>query len=201
MNKLFTLAAVAVLFGTGIVGCSNTAQGVSDDAAKNTAAVEKGAATAVDKTVQGTEKAAAATEAGVANAAAATKDAADKAVVTTEKVAANAANATKDAADKAVVGTEKVVASAGEVATHTGKVLTITPTVKSALLRDNTLYPADNANLNKINVDTDSDGQTIHLKGTVKTADMKKKAEQIATDAVKDKGTYKISNELTVGAH
>ena len=115
---------------------------------------------------------------------------------------ASAADATKNAADKAVVGTEKAVAGAGQVAHTPVKVLTITPTVKSALLRDDTLYPKGNENLNKINVDTDSDGQTIHLKGTVNTNEMKKKAEQIAKDAVKDKGErYKISNELTVGSH
>ena len=221
MKKLFTLAAAAMLFGTGIVGCSNTANGAAEDASKDTAAVAKAGATAVDKTVTGTEKAVNATETAAVNAADATKNAADKAVsttekaaanavdatkdaankavTTTEKVAANAADATKNAADKAVAGTEKAVAGAGQVATHTGKVLTVTPTVKAALLRDDTLYPKGNENLNKINVDMDSDGQTVHLKGMVQTNDMKKKAEQIAKGAAK--GDYKISNELTVGSH
>ena len=211
MKRLFTLAAAAVLFGTGIVGCSSTAEGAKEDASKDTAAVTNAAGAAVDKTVQGTAKAVNATEKGAATAAAvtenaaatavdATKNAADKTVAATENAAATAVDATKNAADKTVAATENAAAKAGEVATHTGKVLTITPKVKSALLVDKTIYPT--ADASKINVDTDSDGVTIHIKGSVPNNEAKKKATEVAKAAVAgEKTQYKISNELTVASH
>ncbi len=222
MKRLFTLAAAAVLFGTGIVGCSNTAEGAKEDASKDAKAVTDTAGAVVDKTVQGTAKAAAATEKGVATAAAvtenaaasavdATKEAASKTVAATEKgvataaavtanAAATAADATKKAADKTVAAAAHATEKAGEVATHAGKVLTATPTVKAALLTDKTIYPT--ADASKINVNTDSDGVTVHLKGTVPSNEAKKKATEVATAALAGGSTqYKISNELTVAAH
>jgi len=178
MKKLFVLATAAVLFGTGIVGCSNTSEGMKEDTAKNTAAVEKAADVAATKTVEGAEKAGVAMEKGAATAA-----------VTTEKAAADATAATA-----------KAVGDAGQAVKHTGKVMTVTPTVKAALLKDETLYPSGNATLNTINVDTGSDGQTIVLKGTVQTNDMKKHAEEVAKGAAPD-ATYKIDNQLTVVQH
>ncbi len=211
MKKLFVLATAAVLFGTGIVGCSNTADGAAKDASNDTAAVAKGVDTAAAKTVQGTEKAVAATEKGAADAAAATakgvSDAAaatekgvTNAAVATEKGVANAAATTEKVAVDATAGAAKAVGDAGQVVKHAGKVATVTPTVKAALLKNETLYPTGNATLNKINVDTASDGQTIILKGNVQTNDMKKLAEDIAKKASPD-GSYKVQNELMVGKH
>lgn len=200
MKRLFTLAAAAVLFGTGIVGCSNTADGAKEDASKDTKAVTDAAGTAVDKTVQGTEKAAAATEKGVATAAAVTANAAASAVDATKDAASKTAAAAEKGVATAAAATEQAVAKTGEVAKHTGKVLTVTPTVKTALLKDTTIYPT--ADASKINVDTDSDGVTVHLKGTVPSNEAKKKATEVATASLAGNSTkYKISNELTVAAH
>ena len=211
MKKLFVLATAAVLFGTGIVGCSNTADGAAKDASNDTAAVAKGVDTAATKTVQGTEKAVATTEKAAVNAADATAKGVTDATAAAEKGVANAAATTEKAVSNTVATTEKgvvdatagvakVAGDAGQAVKHTGKVMTVTPTVKAALLKNETLYPTGNASLNSINVDTGSDGQTIILKGTVKTNDMKKLAEDIAKKASPD-GSYKIQNELKVGTH
>lgn len=218
MKRLFLLASAAVLFGTGIVGCSNTSDGMKADAANDTAAVKNAADTAAVKTVKGTEAAGAAVEKGVANAGATVEKGVAEAGATVEKGVANAgatvekgvANAgaavenagaaVKKGAEDATDATAKAVGKAGEVATHAGKVVTVTPTVKNALLKDETLYPTSNPGLNSINVDTGSDGQTIILKGTVQTNEMKKHAEEIAK-AASPGGSYKIENKLTVVKH
>ena len=218
MKRLFLLASAAVLFGTGIVGCSNTSEGVKADAATDTAAVKNAADTAAAKTVQGTEAAGAAVEKGVANAGAAAEKgvvvagatvekgvanagaAAEKGVANAGAAVENAGTAVKKGAEEATDATAKAVGKAGEVATHAGKVVTVTPTVKAALLKDDMLYPNSNPSLNSINVDTGSDGQTIILKGTVQTNEMKKHAEEIAK-AASPGGSYKVDNQLTVAKH
>ena len=188
MKKLFMLAAAAVLFSSGIVGCSNTAEGVKADANNDVAATEKATADAAAAAKKTADNAAAAAEKGVATAAADVKQGADNAVAGVEKGAATVVAGTKEAAAKATMGVK-----------HGVKVVTITPKVKAALLRDDTLYPSNNAALNKINVDTTSDGQTIRLSGTVKSNDMKIKAEEIAKDTLKGESTpYKIDNQLKV---
>ncbi len=229
MKRLFLLASAAVLFGTGIVGCSNTSDGMKADAANDTAAVKNAADTAAVKTVKGTEAAGAAVEKGVANAGATVEKGAAEAGAAVQKGAAeagatvekgvanagatvekgvanagaaveNAGAAVKKGAEDATDATAKAVGKAGEVATHAGKVVTVTPTVKNALLKDDMLYPNSNPGLNSINVDTGSDGQTIILKGTVQTNEMKKHAEEIAK-AASPGGSYKIDNKLTVVKH
>ena len=188
MKKLFLLAAAAVVFGSSIVGCSNTAEGVKADANNDKAVAEKGVAEAAAATKDAATTAVVTTEKGVANAAAGVKNATDNAVATTEKGVADAAAGVKNAAD-----------TAGMAVKHTGKILTITPKVKAALLRDDTLYPKGNEPMNKIDVDTTSDGQTIRLSGTVKSSDMKTKAGNIAKSTLKNESeTYKIDNELKV---
>ncbi len=206
IKRLFSMTGACLLIAIGAVGCSSTTEGMKEDTNKDTAAVEKGAATAADATKQAAANTEAATEKAAADAAAATKRAEDKAVAGTEKAgaavekgAANAVAGTEKAAANAAAGSEKAAAEAGQAIKHTGKVMTITPKVKMALLRDDTLYPSSNPSLNKIDVDTGSDGQTVYLKGTVKSADMKKRAEQIAMKTLKDeKTTYKVTNELQV---
>ena len=48
MKKLFVLGCCAFLFGSSVIGCQNTAEGVSQDAAKNGAAVGNAADKAGD---------------------------------------------------------------------------------------------------------------------------------------------------------
>lgn len=79
----------------------------------------------------------------------------------------------------------------------TRKVMLVTPIVKAALLKDDTLYPPSNPALNTMNVDTDSEGATIVLKGTVQTEAMKKLAGEIAKNAPVG-ASYKVDNQLTI---
>ena len=116
MKKLFLLAAAAVVFGSSIVGCSNTAEGVKADANNDKAVAEKGVAEAAAVTKDAATTAVVTTEKGVANAAAGVKNATDNAVATTEKGVADAAAGVKNAAD-----------TAGMAVKHTGKILTINP--------------------------------------------------------------------------
>ena len=80
---------------------------------------------------------------------------------------------------------------------YTRKVMLVTPIVKAALLKDDTLYPCNNPALNMINVDTDSEGATIVLKGTVQTEAMKELAGEIAKNAPVG-ASYKVDNQLTI---
>lgn len=189
MKRLFSTTGVGLYLVISSLGCSNTAEGIKTDADKNTAAVEKGAATAVADTKQAAQEAADKTKQAAQETADKTKAAAKNAEAATEKAAANAE-----------AGAEKAAAEAGQVVKHAGKVLKITPKVKSALLRDETLYPTSNPGMNKIDVDTGSDGATVYLRGTVKSAEMKQRASEIAQKTLKDeKTTYKVVNELQVG--
>lgn len=206
MKRLFLMTGACLLIVIGGVGCSGTTEGMKADASKDTAAVEKGAVTAVDATKQAAENTKAATEKAASDAGAAAQRAGDRVVVGTqragaavEKGTANAVAGTEKAVANAAAGSQKAAAEAGQAMKHTGKVLTITPKVKMALLRDDTLFPSDNPSLSKIDVDTGSDGQTVYLKGTVKSADLKKRAGQIATQTLKDEQTsYKVENDLKV---
>ncbi|HZP81202.1 MAG TPA: BON domain-containing protein [Chthonomonadaceae bacterium] len=54
MKTLALLGATALLFGVGLVGCQNTAEGVKEDTAKNTQAVQ----TAADRAAEATKNAA-----------------------------------------------------------------------------------------------------------------------------------------------
>jgi len=52
MKTLSLLGAAAVLFGIGLAGCQNTAEGAKEDTAQNTQAVQKAADKAADATQQ-----------------------------------------------------------------------------------------------------------------------------------------------------
>jgi hyperosmotically inducible periplasmic protein len=54
----------------------------------------------------------------------------------------------------------------------------------------------EQANVEGVNVDYDSEGRVVHLKGQVQSADEKQRAEEIATTAVGTSGT--VLNELMV---
>ncbi len=128
--------------------------------------------------------------------ASAANDAADA-----TKMAANtAADATKKAADNAADATKKAADSVGTAAMDAGKnttaALEVTPKVKLAITADKDL----NDTRNTINVDS-KDG-VVHLKGTVISNDLKKKAGEIAAKTLKEmNATDKVSNELTVSVH
>ena len=96
MNKQLAIGAALLLFGTGVVGCSNTAEGAKEDTAK-----------AADATAK------AANDAGNA-----VKDTAKTAADATEKAGTAVVAGTEHAADAA----GKAIAGAGEAATVTPKV-------------------------------------------------------------------------------
>jgi hyperosmotically inducible protein len=82
MRTGFVLGPALLLLGLGLVGCSNTAEGVKEDTAKNAQA----ASNAADQTAAATDKA-------VDNAAQATKQAAQNAGEATSQAAKNTAAA------------------------------------------------------------------------------------------------------------
>ncbi|MBS1705858.1 MAG: BON domain-containing protein [Armatimonadetes bacterium] len=125
--QLFTLLAI----GAVLMGCSNTAEGVKEDAQQDAKAVQEGAKTASE----------------------------------------NASEAGRD------------ISAATD----------LTPAIKTAIVADPSLN--DSAN----QIDVDSTEEKVTLSGHVKTAEMKKIAEDIATRAVKEKnGKQTIENNLVV---
>jgi predicted small secreted protein len=97
------------------------------------------------------------------------------------------------AVDKA---TEGAVKAADKATDNAGAALSVTPIVKAAITGDAQLN--DTAN----HIDVDSADGVVHLKGSVTTNELKKKAEEVAQKALTDAGkTDKISNELVVGKH
>ena len=182
MNKQLAIGAALLLFGTGLVGCSNTAEGAKEDASNAGTAVKTGAektAVAVDNTAKAVGDTTAAAAKDVSNAA---KD---------------AGTAVKTGAEKAATGAENAAAGAAAAVANVGEAAAVTPKVKTALLNDSELGNHDDA---VINVDT-KDGKVV-LRGHVKTNDMKKKAETITKKTLDDaKYTNPIVNQLMVGAH
>jgi hyperosmotically inducible periplasmic protein len=94
------------------------------------------------------------------------------------------ANQTAHTADNVA---DDAARGAGDVADATGDAA-MTGTVKSALLADTEVGALD------INVDTV--GETVHLKGTVSTEAQKMRAENIARETAG--GNYRIENHLVV---
>ncbi|MBC7527205.1 MAG: BON domain-containing protein [Chthonomonadaceae bacterium] len=120
-------------------------------------------------------------------------EAADATVKTTKKagdaVAKGAVEAGKTV-DEATKGTQEVVK---EGAKNTSAALTLTPKVKAAILADTELSATGNS------IDVDSAENIVHLKGTVTSAALKKKAETVAKKVLTDlNATDKVSNELMV---
>ena len=182
MNKHFTIGAALLLLGTGIVGCSNTAEGAKEDT--------KDAGTAVQKTG---EKAVTAVD----NGAKAAGDNLKKAGEDTAAAAKDAGTAVQKTGEKAVAGTEKAVGDAGKTVAGAGEAAVTTPMVATAIDKDSEL---GNTSMSKINVDT-KDGKVI-LRGHVKTNEMKKKAETIAKKTLTDnKRTEPVVNQIMVDMH
>jgi osmotically-inducible protein OsmY len=71
MKKLFAMGAALFLFGAGVVGCQNAAEGVKEDTAKNAQAVGQAADRAGAAAEKATENVAAGTQEAAKNASAA----------------------------------------------------------------------------------------------------------------------------------
>jgi osmotically-inducible protein OsmY len=116
-------------------------------------------------------------------------DAAAKAADKTGEAVATDAQKTGEAVGQAAENAGEAVEAAGEKAAQVGDNATTTLAVKNALLSAKDLKVAD------LNVDTE--GNTITLKGSVPTADEKSRAETLAKSAAgKD---FTVKNELSVG--
>ena len=206
MNKQFTIGAALLLLGTGIVGCSNTAEGAKEDTKDAGAAVQKTgeqAATAVDNSAKAAadnvKQAADQTAVAAKDAGAAAQKGAEKAVAGTEAAAKDAGAAVQKTGEKVATGTAKAVEGAGKAVAGAGAAMTTTPMITTAIDNDAELSKPENA---VINVDTIKGKNAVVLRGRVKTNEMKKKAETIAKKALADnKRTETVMNQLTVGIH
>ena len=140
---------------------------------------------------------------GVAKDTAENTEAVGGAVTNTGEAAMNTGTKMADATGKAVENTGEAVAGAGKMAGEAvggavkdvgniAEAATLTPAIKSAII-------ATKIDGSTVNVDTKSAADTIVLMGTVKTAQEKTMAGQIAAQEVKKIGkTYKIKNDLTI---
>ena len=126
----------------------------------------------------------------------AAKDASEaaKATVDTTKkagdaVAKGAVEAGKTV-DEATKGAQEVVKDGAK---NSSAALTLTPKVKAAIVADAELSATGNS------IDVDSADNVVHLKGTVTSAAMKKKAEEVTKKVLTElNATDKVSNELMV---
>lgn len=110
-----------------------------------------------------------------------------------EQSTVNAANKTSDAAGTAANNTEGAVKDAAKDATAA---MVVTPKVSSALKADSTVSAAGNV------INVDSKDNIVHLKGTVQTNDIKKRAGDIAQKVLTENhSTDQLSNELKVVHH
>lgn len=191
--RITSLGLPVALFAASLFSaCNNTARGVEQDTAENTAKIKaesreaeaKGSQAGADAK-QAAEHAAEATKNAVADAADATRNAADR-----------AATATKDAAHDMAQSTKEGSAEAGEKARNaahaTGAAIdgaAQTLQIKTALMADKTVDASD------INVDTNGSTKTVTLNGSVKTNAERTAAARIAKEKAPD---YRIVNRLTV---
>lgn len=89
--------------------------------------------------------------------------------------------------------TSKMGTTSADAGKDTTAATVVTPMVKNAIIADAQLN--DSRNL----IDVDSKDNVVHLKGHVISAELKTKAEQIATKVLKDNNkTDTVSNELEV---
>ena len=172
--------AAGVLASWTLAGCTPEARQDVDAAGdKMGSAAQKsaeGTAEAVDKAgdavENSAEKAGAAVEQGVENTGAAIERGAEHAGEAVGGAVKGVAKETQDAAQAAV----------------------LTPKIKNALVADKSI------DASTINVDTSGEKDTVILKGTVRTAAEKARAEAITKKSLADsKSTFKVRNQLTVG--
>jgi ElaB/YqjD/DUF883 family membrane-anchored ribosome-binding protein len=186
-----------------VAGCTPSARDdvgkAGDNLSSATVKSAQGTAQAVDKAgdavatgtkeaVQGTEKAAVQTGQDIKNG---TKEA----VQGTEKAVAETGAAVATGTKEAVQGTEKVVAKAGSDVKNSAAVVDLTPKVKAAILRDDSVKMLD------LNIDTHSDTKQVVVNGTASSTAMKNAAMADAKKAMADAHTtYKLVDNIKVGA-
>lgn len=169
--KLTSLGLPVALLATSMfAACQNTARGIEQDTEKNTAAAKEASRDAGYK----------AEEAGRD-----VKSAAEEAGRDVKSAAGNAGEAVKDASANAAHETKQAANSLGAKVDAAQQ----TMDVKTALMADKTVDASG------IDVDTSADTKTVTLKGHVKTAAEKQRAEDIAK--AKAPG-YRVVNNLMV---
>lgn len=165
------------------VGTEKAVQGTEKAVVKSGEAV----ATGTKEAVQGTEKA-------VANTGHDIKVGTEKAVQGTEKAVILTGAAVATGGKEVVQGTEKAVAKAGAAATDSSAVLTLTPKVKAAILRDDSVKMLD------LNIDTKADTKEVVVNGTASSAQMKAHAMADAKASLADAhSNYKLVDNIKVG--
>jgi predicted small secreted protein len=170
--RMTSLGLPAALLAASLFGaCSNTAKGIQEDTAQNTAKAKDASAEAA----AATERAAADAKVKAEAAAEATKEAAGTALDATKAGLEKATEATKDAA--------KSTANAMDGATQSVD-------IKSALMDDKSLDASG------IDVDTNRTTKTVTLKGHVPNAAQKASAARITRSKAPG---YTVVNDLTVG--
>jgi osmotically-inducible protein OsmY len=143
----------AVALAAFTIACSNTGEGLKEDAAENRERAEEAAADARDSAGEAASKA---------------EDALDR--------AADATAAAGRAAADAAATAGRTGGDAAGTAGRTIDAATQTADVKAALMADKTVDAGD------INVDTNGDTRVLTLKGHVPTAAQKTRAGEIAAE-------------------
>jgi osmotically-inducible protein OsmY len=181
--RMTSLGLPAALLAASLFGaCSNTARGIQEDTAQNTAKAKDASAEAA----AATERAAADAKVKAEAAAEATKQAAGTAVDATKTGLEKATDATKEAAHETAAATKAAAnstANAMDGATQTVE-------IKSALMADKSIDASG------IDVDTNGTTKTVTLKGHVPNAAQKASAARIARSKAPG---YTVVNDLTVG--
>ena len=107
----------------------------------------------------------------------------------------NAAAATKEDLNKAGTAVKQAGQDAAQATKDAAAAVTLTPLVKTAIIRD----PVLNDTRNLVNVSVK--GNAVHLEGHVATDSMKQRATEDAQKVLDDhKNTSPVQNDLTVAA-
>lgn len=147
-----------------------------------------------EKTEQAAETAVEGAAQDTAANAAKTGEAVEGAAEATGEAVAGAAEATGEAVAKTGEYAAEAVGGAAKEVQDAGQSMTLTPTVKNALIADKQI------NASTIDVDTSGEKDTVVIKGTVASEAAKKRATVVAMKALKDAGSsFKVKNELMVG--
>lgn len=116
-----------------------------------------------------------------------------------QQAADNAGAAVDKAANNAGAAVDKAAKTTAEETSHVAKnasdALTLTPKVKDAIVADSGLNDTRNT------IDVDSNDNLVHLKGTVISSALKKRAGEIAAKTIKESNAKAtVKNELKVQA-
>lgn len=175
--KTYQSLILASLLGLVVAGCSQESVDKAEEKTKESAA------TAAKETEAAGEKAADATKSFGEKVAGKTAEVAGKAAGETKEIAGKTADATKEMAGKVATKTKEVSEATAEAITDGWITTKIT-----AKFADETILEG-----HRINVDTND--HVVTLKGTVRTAAAKAKAESIAKGT---KGVTRVVNQIVV---